>query len=86
MNKLEFVSQKKAIKAANPELSNSEINALAKDGSTPTSSKPVLNAKQTIANIKTIDSVEVLSDMAITETRATVLEAIEKRIKAISNN
>lgn len=43
-----------------------------------------MNSKDTINHIKTITDVQVLSDLLQTETRATVLTAISKRIEALT--
>ena len=43
-----------------------------------------MNSKETINHIKTITDVKVLQELLQTETRATVLTAISKRIEALT--
>lgn len=86
INLIEFVKLKKQLKAENPNLSNDEINELAK-ASTPSApkSEPVMNVKDTIAAIKQIESIDELNTLSINEKRKTVLEAITKQITQIKN-
>lgn len=43
-----------------------------------------MNSKDTINHIKTITDLQILSDLLQTETRATVITAISKRIEALT--
>jgi hypothetical protein len=88
-NKSDFIKAKKALKASNPELTNQEMNAQLRDqifGNSPKASAPRLNSKDTLAAIRNITSIDDLNTLSINEDRATVLAAIEKRIKTLSNN